>query len=212
YPLRTVAAEFSRRGVKLLPPHVNWSGPVTDLQVAAVRLGLSTVRRLTNNTRRTLLEQRPFRDIGDLIDRVPLSRLELGALFLSGACDGLAPLAPANYPFAHEDLLKRLREMPLEMALAGFAPREVRGGQLETYRALVRVRNELAYLDMHPTAHPMSVLREEATRAACIQIADLPARLGEVVRIAAVVAGTRRLLTHGGSVMQFVTLEDETGL
>ena len=212
YPLRTVAAEFSRRGVKVLPPHVNWSGPVTDVQAGAVRLGLGAVKRLTTNTRRTLLAQRPFWDIGDLIGRVSPSRLELRALFLSGACDDLAPLAVANYPFAHEDLLKRLREMPLAVALAGCASREVRGRQLDTYRSLVRIRNELTYLDMHPTAHPMSVLRQEAARAGCIQVVDLPANRAGVVRIAAVVAATRRLVTHARSVMQFVTFEDETGV
>jgi DNA polymerase III alpha subunit len=58
----------------------------------------------------------------------------------------------------------------------------------------------------------MSVLREEAARAECIQVAHLPAQRGEVVRIAGVVAATRRLATHGGSVMQFVTLEDGSGL
>jgi DNA-directed DNA polymerase III PolC len=212
YPLRTVAAEFSRRGVEILAPHVNTSGPITEVQAGAVRLGLSAMKRLTMNTRRTLLAQRPFRDIDDLIGRVAPSLQELGALFLSGACDGLLPLSAENYPFAHQDLLERLRERPLTVALGAFTPREVRGRHQEIYRALFRIRNELIYLSMHPTAHPMSVLREEAARAECIQVAHLPERRGEVVRIAGVVAATRRLATHGGSMMQFVTLEDESGL
>jgi DNA-directed DNA polymerase III PolC len=212
YPLRTVAADFCRRGVTLLAPHVNRSGPFTEVEAGDVRLGLCTVSRLTTKTRRAILARRPFRDIGELLDRIPLSRQEVEALLRSGACDGLAPLSAASYPFAHEDLLGRLREMPLAAALAGFAPREARGPHLETYRALVRIQNELTFLRMHPSAHPMSVLRGEATRAECLQVAHLPGRRGEVVRIAGVVAATRRLATHGGSMMQFVTLEDESGL
>ena len=55
YPLRTVAAEFSRRGVEILAPHVNTSGPITEVQAGAVRLGLSAMKRLTMWPSRWLL-------------------------------------------------------------------------------------------------------------------------------------------------------------
>ena len=210
YPLRTVAAECSRAGVRLWPPHVNASDLGSRVDSGAVRLGLGAVRRLTARARRALLAARPFRDVGDLLARVTLSAPERAALFLSGACDDLAPLAAAAYPFAHEDLLARLREMPAARALAGFAPRHARGARLATYQALVRARNELTYLQMHPSAHPMAVLRDEAARVGCRRVADLPAP-GQPVKVAGLIAATRRLPTAAGP-MQFVTLEDESGL
>ena len=58
----------------------------------------------------------------------------------------------------------------------------------------------------------MHVLRDEAARVGCITTAELAARRGEKVRIAGLVAAARRLVTRGGRIMQFVTLEDEHGL
>jgi DNA polymerase III alpha subunit len=166
---------------------------------------------LTAASRRALLAARPFVDVRDLLARVALSPREVEALVLAGACDELAPLAAEAYPFAHEDLVARLRQVPPAVALEGFAPRRASGARLDAYRALVRIRNELRYLQMHPSAHPMAVLRDEATRVGCAAIAGLPTRIGDTARVAGVVAATRRLATRTG-VMQFVTLEDETGL
>jgi DNA polymerase III alpha subunit len=58
----------------------------------------------------------------------------------------------------------------------------------------------------------MHVLRDEAERVGCVTTAELPARRGEKVRIAGLVAVARRLVTRDGRIMQFVTLEDEHGL
>ena len=58
----------------------------------------------------------------------------------------------------------------------------------------------------------MRVLRAEAETVGCVTTADLPCRVGRVVRLACVVAATRRLATRGGHIMQFVTLEDEHGM
>src|SRR4029453_14419069 len=80
------------------------------------------------------------------------------------------------------------------------------------YRSLVRIRNELAYLEMHLTDHPLRVLRDEATRAGCVAPSELAARRGRFAPIAGVGAAPRRLVTRGGQVMQFVTFEDEHGL
>jgi DNA polymerase III alpha subunit len=82
---------------------------------------------------------------------------------------------------------------------------------VETWRRLVRVRNELRYLDMHITDHPMRVLREEAARAGCLPTSELAGHVGETVSVAGVVAASRRRMTGGGA-MQFVTIEDEHDL
>ena len=58
----------------------------------------------------------------------------------------------------------------------------------------------------------MQVLRDEASREGCVTTSDLPSLIGQVVRIAGLVASTRRLATRANQIMQFVTLEDEHGL
>jgi DNA polymerase III alpha subunit len=175
-----------------------------------VRLGLATIRRLTQRSRAALVAGRPFRDLADLLARAPLPIRELEALVKCGACDGLAPLDPAAYPIAHEDALRRLAHDRSARALDGFVLRTPGGARAETYRRLVRARNEIAFLDMHPSGHPMGALRDEAVSAGCVPIAALDARAGARVRIAGVVASARRLAARGGRVMQFVTIEDET--
>ncbi len=212
YPLRTVAAEFARSGVRLLLPHVNVSELACAVQCDAVRAGLGGVKRISARSRKLLLDQRPFRDIQDLLERAPLPYRELEALILCGACDELAPLEPEAYPFAHQDLLARVRENRSGRALEGFVARRPTGERADTYRSLVRIRNELAILGMHLSDHPMRVLRDEATRAGCVTTSDLATRSGQFARVAGVVAAARRLFTRGGHIMQFVTLEDEHGL
>jgi DNA polymerase III alpha subunit len=210
--MRTLAAEFARRGVRLLAPHVNHSGAACEVKAGAVRIGLGALKHVMARTRTLLLRERPFADVQGLLARVPCSDRELEALILSGACDGLAPLETDAYPFAHEDLLALVKQGRRTGALDGFAPRRGAGPELSTYRRLVRIRNELRFTAMHLTDHPMRVLRQEAARAGCVTTAELATRLDRYARIAGVVAAARRLDTRGGRLMQFVTLEDELGL
>jgi DNA-directed DNA polymerase III PolC len=212
YPLRTLAADFTRHGVRLLAPHVNFSGRLCQVESGAVRVGLSAIKHLTMKNRKNILDRRPFQDFRDFLEKVPLSYRELEAVVLCGACDGLEPLVPEAYPIAHEELLARLRQERSSRALEDFVTRWPAGPRVETYRALARIRNELTFLNIHLCDHPMRVLREEAVRAGCVTTSELAARTGQFARIAVVVAATRRLATRDGQLMQFVTFEDEYGL
>jgi DNA polymerase III alpha subunit len=227
YPLRTVAADCARQGVELLPPDVQRSASSCALQGGAVRVGLAALKHLRERSRAALLALRPFADLPELLGRVPLAPAEVEALVLSGACDHLPPLAPEGYPFAHEEALARLRvalrpggrtpaptatrEERARRALENLAPLRGRGSLAGTHALLARVLNELRFLGMHLSAHPMGVLRGEAARAGCVATSELGARAGERARVAGLVSASQRLETGGGR-MQFVTLEDEEGL
>ena len=211
YPPRTLAADFARLGVRLLGPHVNFSQTDCAVEAGAVRVGLKAVKHLTTKARASILRQRPFTELRDLLGRVPLGYRELEALLLSGACDGLEPLSLAVYPIAHQELLERLAHQRDGHALDGFVVRGPYGNRGEMYRAL-RVHQELRFLGMHLYEHPMRILRGEAARAGCVSTAELRPRRDHNVRLAALVAASRRLRTRAGDIMQFVTLEDEYGL
>jgi DNA-directed DNA polymerase III PolC len=209
YPLRTVAADFARNGVRLLAPSVNASGPHCAIESGAVRVGLSSIKHLARKNLERILERRPFGEVRALLQEVPLSRRELRALVLCGACDDLAPLSASLYPVAHEELLEQLEQ---SRTLDGFVARGPAGARADAYQRLVRINNELTVLDMHLTDHPMGVLRSEATRVGCVATGALSGLVGESVQIAGVVAASRRHRTQAGQLMQFVTLEDEQGL
>ena len=89
--------------------------------------------------------------------------------------------------------------------------RAVLSRRLETYRRLVRVFHEIRFLGMHPSDHPMRVLREEAARAGCVTSAQIESALGRTVTFAGIVSAQRRLAVRAG-VVQFVTFEDEEGM
>ena len=209
YPLRTLAADFARAGVRILRPDVNRSAAAHALEGEAVRVGLGAIKHLARKHVAALIAARPLRDMPDLLARVPLSDRELRSLVLAGACDELAPLSARAYPIAHEDLLAYRRRDP---SLAGFVARAPGGPCGDAYRALVRIRNEVDILAMHVSDHPMRVLRAEARAAGAVALADVAARVGRETRVAGIVAASRRLDARGGRRMQFVTLEDETGL
>jgi DNA polymerase III subunit alpha len=212
YALRTVAADFARQGLRLRLPHVNCSQVPCTVEAGAVRIGLAAIKHVTAKTRARILDRRPFASFAEFLEKTALPHRELEALVLSGACDGLSPLAPEAYPIAHEDILSLLKENSGAKALEGFVVRRPGGPRAEIYRALVRARNELLFLDMHISDHPMRALREEARRQGCITTTEAQRYKGRPVRVAGLVAAARRLATQDHKVMQFVTFEDEDGL
>ena len=212
YPIRAIASDLVRCGVRLLAPHVNSSGIRHRLEADAVRLGLGAVKYLSVRHREWIVQERPWPDLRSLVSRVPLTRPELEALILSGACDDLAPLSRTAYPFPHEELLTRWKREPGVRGLDGFVPRNARGRFAETYRTLARIRHELRFLGMHPSAHPIHLLRAEAELEGCLPTPGLRGREGQYVRLAAVVVASRKQTDGAGRTVQAVLLEDEHGL
>jgi DNA polymerase III subunit alpha len=209
YPLRTIASDLRRSGVSVLVPHINRSHIACTIEGSSVRLGLGRLKRITDVTKRRLLAERErngdFRSVTDFMSRVSLRREELAAFVLSGACDGVAPLVEEEYPFAHERLLG---VDPRGRTNATFASPRSRW----VYRTLVRIQNELAYLEMHPSAHPMEILRSEADEIGCVSTTELPDHVNETIAFAGVVASARRVSVGRARIMEFLTLEDEKGV
>ncbi len=208
YPLRTLLADFQRHGVDFLKPSVNASLPSSSLEGDVVRLGLSLVKHLSTATLKRILAKRPFSTFEDFLAVSP-ARAELEALVMSGACDDLAPLRPELFPLAHHEVLSLVAD---GRPLSELVPRRVDGASGARWRALQRIKHELLFLDVHVTAHPLGVLREDAARIGCIPIAELARRNGWRARFAGLIAASRRHRTERGKLMQFVTFEDETGL
>jgi len=222
YPARTIAAEVGRWGITVRPPAINESGLGTRMrQGRELLLGLDRIRGVAPRTKVLILGERqaggPYRSMVDLVRRVRPNPREVEALVLSGACDALDPLSPAGYPFHHEAVVAGLR--------SGFdaesnrfpswriAPERRPGAEdaLGRYRALVRARNELRYLGVVPSGHPLGILRDRSAQDGCSTIADVLREKVTEVTIAALPAATRRIETARGA-MRYVTWEDETGL
>ncbi len=224
YPLRTLAADFGRRGIILRPPHVNFSEyPSTleaspDIRDGPIRVGLDKIKGLAARAAHDILLERAkrgaFINLPDLLSRVRLTARDRRSLILSGACDGLPPLAPKGFPFVHQLVLEKLKEGVDHEEILRLPPPGVREDteRFRQFQKLSRIQNELPLLGMHLSAHPLALLRTEAGRYECLPIVfavTLP--VGVRIRLIALVAAMRRVLTARG-VLQFLTLEDETGL
>jgi error-prone DNA polymerase len=208
---------------------------------AAIRIGLSLIKGLRARTRQHLLASRPALERGfartlrtseassDPLPGIGLRRAEWRALLRSGACDELLGLGAADYPWVHEALLseldtdpERTPALPLSpRGPAALAERIARAREqlprepaelVERYRALSRVQNELRYLEMHVSDHPMRILRREAERLGCIPSDQLREHVGRHISFAGVIAAARRVPLARAAVAQFLTLEDELGL
>lgn len=191
YPLRTLAWELQRKHVRLLPPDVNVADDACTAEgERAIRLGLHRIKRLTARARKALREGRPFTGVEQVAALV--SQRELQALVLCGACDSL--LGDEPFPAPQRRVLKHL-----DLQL------------LERWPALARTHVELNHLELSWSGHPMRLLRDEAREAGCITVAETAAARGRV-RFAGTLAASRPVETSKGQTMQFLTVEDETGL
>jgi DNA polymerase III alpha subunit len=216
YPLRTLVSDFQRCGVAFCVPSVQRSLLGSMLHDGVVAIGLDHVKHLTVQTKRRILAARPFVDLADVIERTRPKPIELRALIRSGACDGLAPLSRADFPFAHDFWLQQLAvrgPSALAEPAPSFKPASAGdAARVPAYRALVRVQAELELLGMHVSDHPMRVLRSEAQRVSAVAGDRLASHVGQRVRFAGLLAALRRALTSRTQVMCFATFEDEHGL
>jgi len=101
YPPDSLAHEGQRRGIELRAVDVNASAAECTVETAAVggqagavRIGLGYVRGVRSDEIEALVAARtaagPFRDLSELVARVPAARPSLEQLAWSGACDALA--------------------------------------------------------------------------------------------------------------------------
>ena len=217
YPPRVVVAELARRGVRFAPPSVVAGGARStverDSEGPLVRVGLAKVKALRARSLAAVLrarEEAPFRDLADLLARVPLAAAEAASLVRAGALDGLDPLSGDAHPFAHETVtaaLDRGERPPLEVPAS-----PVPSAASRRLSTLVRIRDETRALGFFVTAHPMAVLRPEADRMGCVPSTALPTHVGAEVRFAGIVSAARNLRTASGELLRLTTFEDEHGV
>jgi len=216
YPPDALVHEAQRRGIEVLPPDVNSSAAVCEIDKSSVRIGLGYVRGVTEQEVGELVAVREgggrFRTLADLASRASSSAASLEMLAWSGACDSLVPDAMAASA-------RRIALWQLGVATPG---RRVPGGvQLALpldlpappdLRALTSWESMLAdYGTTGLTAHshPIALLRDRlpGNLVASRDLGTL--RHSTRVRVGGLVVARQRPGTANGIV--FVLLEDEYG-
>jgi DNA polymerase III alpha subunit len=211
YSRQTYLNQCRRLGIPILSPDVNRSLIRYTAEQGGIRVGLGQIRRISRNFVRRLLEERgrggPFSDPADFFRRLQPGLQETRMLVRSGALDGIA-----NGMVRPRLLYTYLRGSRGEEL---FAPEPV---PLADYPEELKLLDELRTLGLMISRHPVSLFSARAQERvrelalpALIRSSELPRCLGREVSLVGLVASGKEVLT-AGSVMVFVTLEDEFSL
>ncbi|MCB1610411.1 MAG: hypothetical protein KDI60_01285, partial [Xanthomonadales bacterium] len=172
---------------------------------AALRLGLRSIRGLSQDAAERLLNARaaaPFRDVQDLADRAQLDRATLERLGAAGALRGLA-----GHRHRAQWAVTGVERMPDLFAGTPIPDEKV---VLRPPTAAENVLADYRTTGLTLDTHPLKLLRPQLRARRMRSIAEVQALAhGTPVRVAGLVTLRQRPGTASG--VTFVTLEDETG-
>jgi error-prone DNA polymerase len=190
--------------------------PVSDTGVShAVRVGLAYVVSVGQDDAAALVAERdargPFRDVGDLARRAPLSRESLEALVRGGACDCLGDrrrdllweLGLAGRPASVEGTRGGAKQLPLAMDPTTSTP------ELRDLTRWERMLADYRQTGLSVGVHPLSLLRPHLPAGTLSSVELNEARHGARVAYAGLAVARQRPSTAKGVV--FMLLEDEHG-
>jgi error-prone DNA polymerase len=208
YPPDALVHEAQRRGIEVLPPHVNRSTVECRVERLAVRIGLGYVLGVQEHEVGALVAERErggdYADAGDLAARSGAGRDTLERLAWAGACENLA----------RREALWQMGVVvpgkPVEGGVQLALPLEAPGAPpLRELTAWERLVADYGSIRISLAEHPLALLRpdlpeETAASTALERIAN-----GSRVTVAGLVVARQRPATANG--VTFMLLEDEWG-
>ena len=211
YSIAAYVSETRRLGVRVLPPDVNRSEVLWKGTSGTVRVGWLTLHHLSAETRGRIVAHRPYRDLGDFLERVRPDEEEARVLVHARAFDELHPTE------SHASLLWQLatwRKRAARRKSCDLFIREadIPGPSLEPDDAQARLHAEMRALGFLCDVHPMVLCSEQVKRKQVVKAKALPRFAGRRVRCAGFLVTGKVVSTIQGEPMEFITFEDETGL
>jgi len=204
YSQRVYLSETRRLGLKVRPPHVNYSRHQFTVQTMigteerVLFMGLGQVKELTQRSIGRIIQFAPFTSLDDFLSRVDPRMQEAEHLTKIGALDGFGKI-PA--------ILNRLQTggwQRDQMSLFSWSDTSA-----EDWTLPQKVDAQLEILGVSLEAHPLELVQEKITGA--ISSIDAVERIGRRVTVAGVRQTSRRSRTAKGDMMLFLTIEDLQG-
>ncbi|WP_156755754.1 error-prone DNA polymerase [Actinokineospora pegani] len=230
YSPQSLVADARRHAVVVRGPDINASTPHANLEPlaapapavspaapsarhrrdrdVALRMGLGSVRSIGLAVAERIAEARraegPYRDLGDLVRRVPLTRQQMEALATAGAFASLGMTRRAALWAAGAAAVDRPEHLP--GTAVGVTPPPLPG--MDDVEVAVA---DVWATGLSPDSFPTQFVRGTLIRAGAITVAEmLKADDGTRVLIGGAVTHRQRPQTAGG--ITFLNIEDETGL
>ena len=204
YSQRVYLNQSRRMGLKVRPPHVNFSQhnfsvqTQSDTEEPALFMGLDQVKELTHRTIQRIIQQAPFTSLDDFLSRVDPRMQEAESLARIGALDGLGRI-PA--------ILRRLQHggwKQNQMSLFEWTDTSEQDWTLPQ-----KVAAQIEILGASIDAHPLELVAEKIT-GYCTTL-EAVEKIASRVTVAGVRQTSRRSRTSKGEMMMFLTLEDLNG-
>jgi DNA-directed DNA polymerase III PolC len=204
YSQRVYLSEARRLGLKVRPPHVNYSRQqfsvqrMTRSEDRALFMGLGQVKELTQRIIRRIIHHAPFTSLDDFLSRVDPRIQEAEHLAKIGALDGFGKI-PA--------ILSRLQTGGWQRdQMSLFSWSDTSG---DDWTLQQKVDAQLEILGASLEAHPLELVQEKLTGT--ISSIEAVTKIGRRVTVAGVRQTSRRSRTAKGDMMLFLTLEDLQG-
>ena len=224
-------------GISVLPPDVNESFDGFSVSGRDIRFGLAAVKGVGRSFMKQLVEEREagglFASFQDFCERMydrELNRRALECLIKAGSFDSMgyrrSQLLKICGPVVDAIAQSRRKNIEGQIDLFGMGNEAVQDTQIALPDIPELSKRELLSMEKETTGlylsgHPMDEYRELARQADAASIrkiiddlsgeSEKPAyRDGMNVRLACVITGVRLKSTKNGSMMAYVTVEDES--
>ncbi|MEW6622531.1 MAG: DNA polymerase III subunit alpha [Bacillota bacterium] len=202
YDSQTLCVEAKRRGIDILPPHINLSENKFTVEKGNIRVSLKQVKGMQELLLGKILEARlhkKFTSLKDFYERTGTPKDICENIILSGAFDELEGNR-RSLLWKLGKILKGREDLDGSTAVADFTPEK---------------RRELQYkvLGIHVEAHPMGLLRSALSKKGFYSSEELKKLPDKAhIKTAGIPIRPQRPPVRSGKTMVFFSLEDEKGL
>jgi len=196
-------SEGRRMGLTILPPDINASGWAYTGSGTTVRVGLMQIKGLQEDLAKRIIAEREqhgsYRSLSDFLCRIKLDYAQTKLLIKAGCLDSIAG--------------ELTRPALLWRVFASLATKPPRSIPIPAeYSARKKLHHELALFGFPLHCHPLDLSTEALTGIQRILAKDLDQYVGKEVTLIGWLLTEKIVSTKKGEPMEFMTLEDQTGL
>lgn len=209
--------EARRLGLSIRAACVNQSAWAWEGRSGELRVGLAQVRGLRREAGEGIVQARkrggPFCDFSDLVTRVPsLLRHELAQLTRAGALDALESEREGRRSRLQWRIALLEQRGAAGGLFAGLEPFCPEPPQLFSCESDEELTQEVEAYGLPIRVHPLELWSPALAEEAVTPAAEIPTRIGERVRVCAWLVTAKLVQTKDRDPMQFILVEDRSGL
>ncbi|MBR2048501.1 MAG: DNA polymerase III subunit alpha [Oscillospiraceae bacterium] len=224
-------AECKEMGIQTLPPDINESEDVFTVSGCNIRFGLAAVKNIGRGLIRSVVAKRnesgPFRSLEDFLTRMgegELNKRAVENLIKCGAMDCFgnhrSELLAVYEPMMDSLAATRKKNLEGQLGLFGMLEEDEPGTSIPIPRlpeisAADRMVMEKETTGLYLSGHPMDDYRSLLKNTHVVPIGalmeqDSPYTDDQIVSVAGIVQTVKMKATRSGSMMSYITLEDDT--